>query len=381
MLTPSTQHPSKYSYQSLARRLVKSLTKAILYFCGLIIILGVAVLAGMWVIQPKFKAYQSPQYNPTTGEFFNTPASQPVKSGVGNAMLSMVFDSQKHRPKGELPTIKTDWQAFIQPQTQARFVWFGHSALMARMDNKTLLIDPSFANSASPVPVMMTRFAPKPDLASLPDVDYIIYSHAHYDHLDADVVKFYQDKDTKFIVPLGVGAYLTKWGIDENRITELDWWQHHTVDNLTLTAVPARHDSARTAFDTKKSLWAGWVFQTNNEQIYFSGDSSYALHFEQIGKKFGGFDLAFVENGQYNELWPDNHMFPHQTVQVVKDVKARQWMPIHWGAYPLSTHGWSEPVIDSSRLSDEQKLSLLSPKIGQIFDSNTPTERWWVGIE
>ncbi len=347
----------------------------------IVVLLGLVILTGMWVIQPKFKAYQSPQYNPTTGEFFNTPASQPVKSGTEKALWSMIFASEKYRPKGELPTIKTDWQAFIQPQTQARFVWFGHSALMARMDDKTLLIDPSFADSASPVPVMMTRFAPKPDLASLPDVDYIIYSHAHYDHLDVDVVKFYQDKDTKFIVPLGVGAYLIKWGIDDNRITELDWWQSYELDNLTLTAVPARHDSARTAFDGKKSLWAGWVFQTSDEQIYFSGDSSYAPHFKQIGEKFGEFDLAFVENGQYNELWPDNHLFPHQTVQAAKDVNARRWMPIHWGAYALSTHGWSESVMDSSRLSDVQNLAMLSPKIGQIFDKTTSTERWWLAVE
>lgn len=364
-----------------AKRLVWRLVKVIFIIFLTIILLGLVILAGMWAIQPDFKTYQSPQYNPATGEFFNTPASQPVKSGTEKAVLSMVFDSEKYRPKSELPTVHTDWQAFVQPHTQARFVWFGHSALMARMGNKTLLIDPSFVDFASPIPIMMKRFAPKPDLASLPHVDYIIYSHAHYDHLDADVVKFYQDKDTKFIVPLGVGAYLVKWGIDEHRITELDWWQNHKLGSLTLTAVPARHDSARTAFDGKKSLWAGWVFQTDNEQFYFSGDSSYTPHFKQIGEKFGKFDLAFVENGQYNELWPDNHMFPHQTIQAVKDINAQQWMPIHWGAYPLAVHGWNESVIDSSRLSDEQNLSLLSPKIGQIFDSNTPTERWWVGIE
>ncbi len=289
------------------------------------------VIISMYWMLPEFKQYTaSTHYDPVRGEFFNTPQSIPPKEGTMWVIFDMVFDGERFMPSTPLPVVQTNWQEFLAPSPQAAFVWFGHSAFMMRMNGQTFLVDPAFPSHASPVPIMMKRFAPAPDLSSLPKIDVIVYSHAHYDHLDAKVVQFYKQTQTRFVVPLGVGAYLQKWGIAPERIDELDWWESVKVGEVTVSAVPTRHDSARTALDSKKSLWAGWVFD-GAERIYYSADSSYAAHFKHIGERFSDIDLALVENGQYNELWADNHLFPNQTVQAAQDVKAKRWMPVHWG--------------------------------------------------
>ena len=347
---------------------------------GVMVLLGLVTVLAMYLTSPDFERYAaSDHYDPVSGRFFNTPASIPPKKGTLRALWQMIVDAERFMPSEPLPVVKTDWQEFLKPSSKAALVWFGHSAFMLRMDGQTFLVDPAFAAYASPVPITMKRFAPAPQLSALPKVDVIVYSHAHYDHLDAEVVRFYRHTQTRFLVPLGMGAYLKKWGIASERITELDWWQSVEVGAVTVLAVPTRHDSARTAFDAKKSLWAGWVFD-GAERIYYSADSSYAEHFEHIGARFESVDLALVENGQYNELWADNHLFPNQSVQVVQDVKAKRWMPVHWGAYALSTHDWLAPVADSSLLSDAKGLSMLTPKIGQVVRTDSVTDRWWEAL-
>lgn len=326
----------------------------------------------------------SDHYDPSTGEFYNTPATRPIKDGASAAMWAMMTQPENYRPSTRLPMQSVDWQAFLAPSQQAKFIWFGHSTLMMRVNGKTIMIDPVYAETVSPLGFMMYRFQEPPAaLSELPPIDIVVYSHAHYDHLDKAVVQYFakHQPNIQYITPLGLGAYLREWGIDGQRIQELDWWQSLPIADIQFHAVPARHDAARTPFDSKKSLWAGWVFATPHEKIYFSGDSSYSPNFAEIGKRFGGFDLAFVENGQYNELWEDNHMFPNQTVQAALDVKAKRWMPIHWGAYALSIHQWDESVRASSALSANHKLPMLTPVMGQIFDQHTATETWWKTIK
>ncbi len=339
----------------------------------------------MFFRQPKFPVYpQSNHYNPDSKQFYNTPPTQALKKGAAGELWKMAADDAAYRPNTRLPMEQPDWRDFFSPSEHAKLIWFGHSTLLVRIDGKTVLIDPVYYRYAAPVPIMMRRFQEPPvALHELPPIDWIVYSHAHYDHLDADVVAYFakHSPQTRFMVPLGLGEYLRQWGIAAEQIQELDWFQAADDGRLRFHAVPARHDAARTPFDKRRSLWAGWVLESGKEKIYFSGDSAYAPHFQEIGRHFGGFDLAFVENGQYNELWPDNHMFPEQTVQAALDVKAKRWMPIHWGAYPLSTHAWDDSVRQSSRLSDKLELNMLTPVMGQVFDRNTPTQRWWEQLE
>ncbi|MFB2538432.1 MULTISPECIES: MBL fold metallo-hydrolase [unclassified Acinetobacter] len=311
-------------------------------------------------------------------KFYNTPPTQALKKDVFWKMLKIIFNADAYRPQHALPMQAPDWHMFFNQNKTAQCIWLGHSSLLIRMAKTTILIDPCFYQHASPLPIMMKRFqAPPIALADLPKIDYILISHNHYDHLDHQVIAFYQKKDCQFIVPLGLGKQLQAWGIDSHRIHELDWWQNHQHHNLNITAVPARHNSARGMFDRDCSLWAGFVLHTAQEKIYFSADSSYGEHFKQIGDYFNGFDLVLMENGQYNDSWPDNHMFPAQTIQAVQDCQAKVWMPIHWGAYALALHPWYEPVQQSMALAQQYQLHSVTPMMGQVFDKDSLTMLWW----
>lgn len=326
----------------------------------------------------------SDHYNPARQQFYNTPPTQRVKRGATKALWEMLRYPERHRPAQALPMQQPDWADFFAPSSRIKFIWLGHSSFLIRSRNKTLLLDPVYYTHASPIPVFMKRFQAAPvALNELPQIDLIVYTHAHYDHLDHQVVRYFAHHFpyTPYLAPLGMGTYLQSWGVNPAQITELDWQQSHDFYGTQIHTAPARHDASRSAFDGKKSLWLSYILQTEHEQIYLSGDSTYAPHFAQIGQQYGGFDLALIENGQYNENWRDNHMFPEQTVQAAIDLQAKKWMPIHWGAYPLAPHAWDEPVNISSQLSDKAGLVMCTPMMGQVFDANSDFSRWWQEIK
>ena len=343
------------------------------------------VLAGLawWRWCLRRHAYlnyrQSSQYS--RGTFANTPPTAALhRRGTLAALLRMALYPQRYRPTQPLSVQRPDWDAFLHDDGEARIkmIWFGHSSLLMRVGGKTVFFDPVFAPSVSPLPWMMLRFQAAPAaLHELPPVDYVVYSHNHYDHLDKTAFQHFAATATQFIVPLGMAALLRSWGAASEGIHEADWWDEIALDGWQLHAVPARHNSGRGWGDTNLTLWNGWVVRTQSESIYYSGDSSYGSHFAEIGKRFGGLDLALIENGQYNPAWRDNHMFPEQTVQAALDVRAKCLMPVHWGAYALSTHPWDEPVCRSVPLARHEGLAVLTPVQGQVFNRLSETSCWW----
>lgn len=337
----------------------------------------------IWLLmRVHYPAYpSSPQFDAASGRFANTPPTRPLDHmATAAALWAMMTDGRRFMPPQPLPSETVDWAYFLAATPdKARLVWFGHSSVMLRMGGQTVFIDPVFADSVSPLPWMMRRFqAPPAVLQDVPPPDVVVYSHSHYDHLDKRAARhFAANGRTRFIVPLGMGALLRSWGVAAERIEEADWWQTLLSGSLRLTAVPARHNSGRGGGDRDRSLWTGWVLESGGEKIYYSGDSSYGTHFAEIGRRFGGFDLALVENGQYNAAWPDNHMFPEQTAQAVRDVGAVRFMPVHWGAYALSTHAWDGPVRRSLPLAEAAGVVLLTPKLGQVVERDSVTAQWW----
>lgn len=236
-----------------------------------------------------------------------------------------------------------------------------------------------FSNSASPFAFINKRFQ-KPVLAleELPKVDYIVLSHDHYDHLDMQTIKFFKNTNTKFVVPLGVGRHLQYWGITADRITELDWWQTIKYDNLEFILTPAQHFSGRKLIDYNHTLWGSWVVRDASHSIFFSGDSGYAKHFKEIGDKYGPFDLVFIENGQYDPAWRDVHMLPEDVIQAVLDLRAKAFVPIHWGMFCLAPHQWFEPIENIYKLAIACNIDLYTPKIGQVIVlEKTTTQAWW----
>lgn len=328
---------------------------------------------------------QSDHYHPQTQRFYNTPPTAAVRQPVRTALLwllAMSVCNRRYRPRRPLPFLRPDWHQLLRDDGRNRFCWFGHSTLLLRLAGQTVLTDPVFCRHASPVWGMAKRFqaAPTP-LQRLPEIDWIVYTHNHYDHLDTQTVRHFSRHKTRFLVPLGFSRHLLPCGIAAERIVELDWWQNHQSGSLTFTAVPARHDSSRSIGDHNRSLWAGWVFQAAGEQIYFSGDSAYGHHFADIGRHFGGFDWVFIENGQYDRRWPDNHMQPQQSVQAAIDAGARRVVPIHWGMFALAMHAWDDPVRQSVPQWQARGVATFTPLIGEVFDETTPTRAWWLDCE
>lgn len=180
-------------------------------------------------------------------------------------------------------------------------------------------------------------------------------------------------------MPLGVGAHFRKWGVQDKHIHELDWWDDIVLDSLRFTCAPARHFSGRGFGDRAATLWASWIIESPDKKIYFSGDSGYGPHFKEIGERFGGFDFAMMECGQYNEKWHAIHMMPEETVQAAIDVRAEMTMPIHWAAFTLSLHSWTDPVERALKKADELNVPFCTPQIGEpvIIGHHHPASKWW----
>lgn len=296
--------------------------------------------------------------------------------------------------------------------TDTKVTWLSHSSFYIEMANKTILLDPVFGNVASPVPFLVRRFNQMPiGIAELPFIDAVLISHDHYDHLDYFTIMALEkhQKAGHYFVPLGVANHLAKWGVAKDKITELGWWEtvsfydhlksaDDTADNvpqkettsLDFSFCPTRHSSGRGIADQSATLWGSWVLasdSTDNEkqQIYFSGDGGYGKHFADIGERFGGFDLVMIECGQYNKHWQNMHMTPEESVQACLDLQAKLALPIHWGAFVLSTHSWQEPVTRFLSLADKKNLAVTTPQIGEsiVFNHHQPTyptDKWWLTV-
>lgn len=264
-----------------------------------------------------------------------------------------------------------------------RLIWFGHSAFLLQMKGKNILIDPMFGAVPAPHPLLgRNRFnSDLPiEIEKLPYIDAIIISHDHYDHLDYESIMKLKSKVKKYYTPLAVGVHLKAWGVEEQQIVELDWWQNATFENLEFICTPAQHFSGRKINNRQSTLWSSWVIRSAEESIFFSGDSGYGPHFDEIGDKYGPFDFAMIECGQYNKMWPDIHMFPEETVQAGIDLRSKAIMPIHWGSFQLALHSWIDPIERAKATAEELKANLVTPEIGQailINDLSGLDNVWW----
>ena len=297
----------------------------------------------------------------------------------GEVWNFMFGDKPENTVPEKLPEVKPDIAEFLKESDDLKVIWFGHSSFMLNISGKIILVDPVFSDAASPVSFMVKRFQKpviKPE--ELPEIDYILISHDHYDHLDMETIKFFKDKNITFITPLGVGSYLKGWEVSSEKIIEKDWWQEENFEGIKFIATPAQHFSGR-SFSSNVTLWASWIIETDEHKIYYSGDSGYDTHFKEIGNKYGPFDVAFIESGQYNMKWQEVHMLPEESVKAFEDLKADKYFPVHWGMFELAPHSWYEPVEKLYNFSIEKKFELYSPKIGELVNLNKPYNivKWW----
>ena len=331
---------------------------------------------------------KSENYNLVEEKFVNLQQDS-VLSGPGfwdnpgeNWNNNFFLNNNQTRPEGLLPESKTPLPAdFHVSSDNIKFVWLGHSTILASIDGKVVLFDPIFSNAASPVSLVVKRFQPPViDLASLPKIDIVVISHDHYDHLDMETIKQLHDRDISFVVPLGLGAHLEHWGVLGQKITELDWWEETEINGLNLICTPSQHFSGRRGpYKEKRSLWASWLIKSPSQSVYFSGDSGYADHYRQIGERYGSVDLVFMDSGQYNARWRHVHNMPEEAVQAVLDMDGQLLVPIHWGMFTLSMHDWFEPPVRVLAEAARLDVRVLTPLLGQLVDvSDMPeNDEWW----
>jgi len=326
------------------------------------------------------KIANSPQYK--DGKFKNDIEwKDPMIDKFFSITWKFLFGGKQREPEGILPVATVDTALFETPdQNQLNATWLGHSSLMINIDGYKILADPVFEKRISIVgPVRYNGDAPL-DVAKIKQVDVVLITHNHYDHLNKFSIKALADKTRRFVVGLGVGERLVSWGVERDKIIELDWWEEFKCDkNLMIAATPAQHFSGRGLFDRNKSLWASFVVKAAEHKIFISGDSGYFNGFKKIGDKYGPFDMTFIECGAYNKMWPEVHMFPEETVKAHIDLKGEVLHPIHWGTFNLSMHAWFDPMNRLTAAAKSENIPVSTPIVGEttVYASDLKQKRWW----
>lgn len=319
-------------------------------------------------------------------------------------------------PSQPIPSMRTNLKTL--PDNQASIIWFGHSSYLLKLNQTHILVDPVFSGNASPFSFLAKAFQGA-DIykgEDMPDtIEAILLTHDHYDHLDYKTIGKLKDRTNHFYTSLGVGAHLEFWGIPPGKITELDWWETiafdpqgrpvinlsadssslsaNTATNLSaaathpsvnlpgtslLTATPARHFSGR-GFKRGGAAWSSFVLKTKDYNLFLGGDSGYEQHFKAIGEKYGPFDLAILECGQYGVNWPYIHMQPEETVQAARDLQAATLFPVHWAKFTLALHPWNEPIRRVIAAAAKANQPVTTPAIGEpvIINQHYPNSAWY----
>lgn len=303
-------------------------------------------------------------------------------SGRLSVFTDLWFRKRKDiKPAEPIPSIKTDLPSL--PENKNTLVWFGHSSYFMNLKGTTILVDPVLSGSAAPFSFMMKAY-PGSDIyapADLPEIDYLLITHDHWDHTDYETLMALKPKIGTVICGLGTGAHFEYWGFRKSGIIERDWGAEIRLnDNITIATAPAQHFSGRT-FKRNASLWTSFVVQTPKLKLYLGGDSGYGPHFRQIGQEYGPFDLAILENGQYNTNWKHVHMHPEEVLKAADDLQAAGLFPVHSAKFTLSTHAWDEPLRKITALAAGHPLRIITPLIGQPVFLDNKTQKfdpWWL---
>lgn len=314
------------------------------------------------------------------GKGFENP--QPLWNDWMGMLTSWSDQSPAAEPDAPLPIVPGDRSRFAAPpESGLRVTWLGHSAVLMEVDGVRLLTDPVFGGRASPFDWAGPKawYEPPIPLSELPPIDAVLISHDHYDHLQLSTILAMAEWDSRFIVPLGVGAHLEGWGIDPARIVEVDWWDRVQVGAVEVVSTPSRHASGRFLTDRNATLWSGYAVQGPEHRVYFSGDTGLFPAMAEIGERLGPFDLVMIEVGAYHRAWPDWHIGPEQAIRAHGMVRGKVFLPIHWGMWNLALHGWTEPVERVIVAAEAAGVDFAIPRPGESIEpaSPPPLVRWW----
>lgn len=361
-------------------------------FIVIFIMLLITSISGFIYLEPQLgklptgerleRIKKSPHFK--DGAFHNFSETPTIAEGHSfwGELYEAVFKKNPDAvPHHSIPSVKTDLKKL--PNDQDYIVWFGHSSTLLHLNGKNILTDPVFSTNASPIPNSVPAFQGTAiySVEDFPEIDYVIISHDHYDHLDYKTIKALEPKVKKVICGLGIGEDLEYWGYPKDKIIELDWLEKYQDPNgeLTFNAEPARHQSGR-SFKQNQTLWASYVIQSKDKNYFVSGDGGFDKHFENIGNKYKSIDLAIMEDGQYDKAWHFVHNLPEEIIQASKNLHAKKILPYHNSKFNLAKHNWNTPLEELSKLSKKEGIPLLTPKIGEVVypnDSHQVFTEWW----
>ena len=328
---------------------------------------------------------RSPNYR--DGKFQNVHLTPSLTEGYsfGRVLYEFMFKKVPGRsPLEMVPAQKTDLVNI--PAEDDVLVWFGHSSYFMQLSGKKILVDPVFSGNASPVPRSNKAFrgTDQYTVHDLPEIDYLFITHDHYDHLDYDTFLQLISRTDTVICGLGVGSHLERWGFPKDKIIEKDWNETFALEGgFTVHTTTARHFSGR-RFKRNNTLWMSFVLETPRLKLFLGGDSGYDTHFAEIGKQYGPFDLAILENGQYDAKWKYIHLLPEEVLQAGKDLKAKRVLPVHSSKFALAQHAWNEPLKRLAVSNETMHVPLVTPVIGEkvnLQDENQVFSDWWTMVK
>jgi L-ascorbate metabolism protein UlaG (beta-lactamase superfamily) len=317
----------------------------------------------------------------TAGRFTNTVAGSVIAAGPAQVAAAMLGRGRAGRPARPVPLARPSWHG---PAAPLAVTWYGHSSALIEVDGRRVLADPMWSERASPSRRLgPRRLHPVPaPLETLPPVDAVLISHDHYDHLDTDTVRALVELgDAPFVVPVGVGAHLRRWGVPADRVVELDWNGSTTIGGLTLTCVEAQHFSGR-ALARNTTQWSSWAITGPAHRVFFGGDTGFHPALAGIGERIGPFDLTLLPIGAYSHLWPDIHLNPEDAVRAHVALRGGLLVPIHWATFDLGFHGWAEPVQRLLAAAGTADAQVAVPRPGERIDPTAVTadSDWWSAI-
>jgi L-ascorbate metabolism protein UlaG (beta-lactamase superfamily) len=322
-----------------------------------------------------------------TGERFRNVS--PIIPGLRDPNASMptlgefLCGNGRRVPRGPLPSMNPLDGWTRSSRSGLRATWLGHSTVLIEIDGLRLLTDPVWGPRASPSRLAgPKRFQPVPvPLRAMPPIDLVIVSHDHYDHLDYPTIRELARRDVPFVTSLGVGVHLESWGVQPERITELDWWESHALPNtgLTVTAAPSQHFSGRGLKDRNATLWSSMVIRSERHAVFFSGDTGLTMQYETIGQRLGPFDLVMLEVGAFHPAWGDIHLGPENALKALALLGGGSFLPVHWGTFSLAMHAWDQPAETLLELAPKSGARLLMPRLGEPIEPAHADEvrPWW----
>ncbi|RKN64197.1 MBL fold metallo-hydrolase [Paenibacillus ginsengarvi] len=258
---------------------------------------------------------------------------------------------------------------------ETTITWIGHSTFLLQRAGLNIVTDPVWASRMG----FAKRLTdPGLSISQLPEIDVILLSHGHYDHLHVSSLRAMPGRP-QLLVPEGLGGMMRRKGF--TTVTELPWWGSIVVGGAVFHFVPAQHWTRRTLWDTNTSHWGGWIIEGAEDgrssaadkggSIYFAGDSGYFDGFKQIGERYGKLQYVLMPIGAYEPEWfmSMQHVTPEEAIQAFLDVKGEVFIPMHYGAFRLADDTADEAL---SRLHQEwRRLDLQADRLHTLLLGET----------